>query len=107
MFTLLIVAHQEVSFCIGSHALKVDISTCKGVHGAMPLVTIGLVVEANSLLPVFLINQFESRAISSGDEFCWGVARQASKLALGVLLEERNIFIFKLHCLLGTISRTL
>ncbi len=64
-------------------------------------------VDTNSLPPVFLVIQFESRAISSRDEFCWGVAWQASKLAPGVLLEERNIFIFKLHCLLGTISRTL
>jgi hypothetical protein len=73
----------------------------------MPLVAIGLVVDANSLPPVFLIIQFESRAISSGDEFCWGVARQASQLAPGILLEEKNIFIFKLHGLLGTIFRTL
>ncbi len=32
---------------------------------------------------------------------------QSWPLAPGVLLEERNIFIFKLHCLFGTISRTL
>jgi hypothetical protein len=81
--------------------------TCKVAHGAMPLVAIGLVVDANSLPPIFLIIQFESRAISGGDEFCWGIAWQASQLAPGILLEERNIFIFKLHCLLGTISRTL
>ena len=75
MFTLVIVVHREELFCIGSHAVKVDVATCKSAHWVMPLVAIGLVIDANALPPVLLIVLFESHAVGCGNEFRGGVAR--------------------------------
>ncbi len=79
----------------------------KGPDWAVPLVAIRFMVNTHTLPPVFLVIQFLRCTVHRCDEVIWSITGEAAKLATGVLLEERHIFVLKLHRLLGVVAQAL